>query len=87
MPPTPRHDPGASGRLPAFRAYVVSRAASGGAMTIVQAAIAWQVYAISGSALQLGLIGLVRFIPALGVSLIGGAAADVYDRRRIILLA
>lgn len=56
-------------------------------MTIVQAVIAWQVYEISGSTLQLGMIGLVRFVPALGVSLIGGAAADVYDRRRIILLA
>lgn len=74
-------------RLPAFRAYVVSRAASGAAMTIVQAAIAWQVYEISGSTLQLGLIGLVRFVPALGVSLLGGAAADVYDRRTIIQLA
>lgn len=56
-------------------------------MTIVQAAIAWQVYEISGSTLQLGLIGLVRFVPALGVSLLGGAAADVYDRRTIIQLA
>ena len=87
MPPVPRHDPGAAMRLPAFRAYVISRATSGAAMTIVQAAIAWQVYEISGSTLQLGMIGLVRFVPALGVSLIGGAAADVYDRRRIILLA
>lgn len=74
-------------RLPAFRAYVISRATSGAAMTIVHAVIAWQVYEISGSTLQLGMIGLVRFVPALGVSLIGGAAADVYDRRRIILLA
>ncbi len=82
-----RHDPGAAMRLPAFRAYIVSRAASGAAMTIVQAAIAWQVYEISGSTLQLGLIGLVRFVPALGASMIGGAAADVYDRRRIVQLA
>ncbi|RJP31186.1 MAG: MFS transporter [Phycisphaerales bacterium] len=87
MSPTFRHDPGAAMRLPAFRAYVISRATSGAAMTIVQAVIAWQVYEISGSTLQLGMIGLVRFVPALGVSLIGGAAADVYDRRRIILLA
>ena len=74
-------------RLPAFRAYIVSRAASGAAMTIVQAAIAWQVYEISGSTLQLGLIGLVRFVPALGASMIGCAAVDVYDRRRIVQLA
>lgn len=87
MSSTPRHDPGAAMRLPSFRAYVASRATSGAAMTIVQAVIAWQVYEISGSTLQLGLIGLVRFVPALGVSLVGGAAADVYDRRRITLLA
>lgn len=74
-------------RLPAFRAYVISRAASGASMTIVQAVIAWQVYAISGSTLQLGMIGIVRFVPALGAALVGGAAADVYDRRKIIQIA
>lgn len=55
--------------------------------TLLQAVIAWQVYAISGSALQLGLIGLARFVPALGMSLVGGAAADAYNRRTIILLS
>ena len=56
-------------------------------MTLLQAAIAWQVYAISGSALQLGVLGLVRFLPALGMSLVGGAVADSYDRRTVLLLA
>ena len=41
----------------------------------------------SNSALQLGLIGLVRFVPALGMSLIGGAVADSYNRRNIILIS
>lgn len=50
-----------------------------------QAAIAWQVYEISGSALQLGLIGLARFLPSLGLSLLAGALADSYDRRKIVL--
>ena len=74
-------------RIPALRAFLVSRATAGTSMTLIQAAIAWQVYEISGSALQLGLIGLVRFVPALGMSLIGGAVADSYNRRNIILLA
>jgi MFS family permease len=56
-------------------------------VTLIQAAVAWQVYAISNSALQLGLIGLVRFVPALGMSLIGGAVADSYNRRNIILIS
>ena len=87
MSARPGHDPLAALRIPAFRAYAVSRVAGAAAMTMFQAIIAWQVYEISGSALQLGLIGLARFIPALGASLIGGAVADSYDRRRIIQLA
>jgi MFS family permease len=45
------------------------------------------VYEISGSALQLGLLGLMRFLPALGISLPAGAVADSYDRRRIVMAA
>ncbi|MEZ4502950.1 MAG: MFS transporter [Dehalococcoidia bacterium] len=81
------HDPLAAWRVPAFRAFALSRACGATAMTMLQAIVAWQVYAISESALQLGLIGLARFIPALAVSLVGGAVADVYDRRRVIQLA
>jgi MFS family permease len=81
------HDPLATLRLPAFRAYALSRVAAGAAMTMIQATIVWQVYAISESALQLGMIGLVRFVPALGISLVGGAVADAYNRRNVILLA
>ena len=74
-------------RIPAIRAFVLSRTAGSISVTLIQAAVAWQVYAISNSALQLGLIGLVRFVPALGMSLIGGAVADSYNRRNIILIS
>jgi MFS family permease len=74
-------------RIPAIRAFVLSRTAGSTSVTLIQAAVAWQVYAISNSALQLGLIGLVRFVPALGMSLIGGAVADSYNRRNIILIS
>jgi MFS family permease len=57
------------------------------AMTLLTASISWQVFEISGSALQLGLIGVARFIPSLALTLVGGAAADSYDRRRIVLAA
>jgi MFS family permease len=55
--------------------------------TLLQAVMAWQVYDTSGSALNLGILGLVRFFPSLGMSLIGGAAADTYNRRNIIVIA
>ncbi len=74
-------------RLPAYRLYAASRAGAGVAMTLLQAVLAWQVYAISRSALDLGMIGLVRFVPALAMSLIGGAVVDAYDRRKVLILA
>jgi MFS family permease len=67
--------------------YLASRFCSGTAMTMLRAAIAWHVFALTGSAFQLGLIGLVQFAPALGLTLLGGAVADSYERRRVIILA
>ena len=67
--------------------YLGSRFCSGTAMTMLRAAIAWHVFALTHSAFHLGLIGLVQFLPALGLTLIGGAVADTYERRRIIMLA
>lgn len=48
-------------------------------------AIAWHVYVLSGSALQLGLIGAARAVPFLLLTLVGGAVADVMDRRRLLM--
>ena len=49
-------------------------------------AVAWQVYAITHSALALGYTGLALFLPGVFVMLAAGHAADRYDRRKIILL-
>jgi MFS family permease len=49
-------------------------------------AVAWQVYQITHSALQLGLTGLALFLPGLIFMLAAGHAADRYDRKGIILL-
>ena len=45
----------------------------------------WQIYELTGSALQLGLTGLARAIPILAFSLIGGVIADRIERRKIIM--
>jgi MFS family permease len=65
--------------------YLVARFCSATALAMLRAAIAWQVFDLSRSAFQLGLIGIVQFLPALGLSLVGGAVADSSDRRRVIL--
>jgi MFS family permease len=48
-------------------------------------AVAWQVYQITHSALDLGLTGLALFAPGLLFMLAAGHVADRYDRRGIIL--
>src|ERR1700719_3102654 len=48
-------------------------------------AVAWQVYQITHSALDLGYTGLALFLPGLFFMLAAGHVADRYDRRSIIL--
>jgi MFS family permease len=48
-------------------------------------AVAWQVYAITHSALDLGFTGLALFLPGLFFMLAAGHVADRYDRRKIIM--
>jgi len=49
--------------------------------------IAWQLYQLTNSAFDLGLIGLIQFVPAVVLTLLIGHAADRYDRRTIIRAA
>jgi MFS family permease len=50
-------------------------------------ALGWLIYDLTESSLYLGLVGLARAIPALIFTLIGGAAADRYNRRWIVGIA
>lgn len=47
-------------------------------------AIGWHVYQLTGDPLQLGLLGLVRFLPVVIFGLAGGVVADQHDRRRTL---
>jgi MFS family permease len=49
--------------------------------------IGWHIYALTGSALDLGLVGLIQFVPAVVLTLLIGHAADRYDRRTIVRTA
>jgi len=52
---------------------------------MLSVAVGWQIYATTGRAFDLGLIGLVQFIPSVLLALPAGHAADQFDRRRIVL--
>ena len=61
---------------------------------MVAVAIGWQVYdlaretrSVEESAFLLGMVGLVQFLPVLLLSLVGGQAADRFDRKRILILS
>ncbi len=49
-------------------------------------AIAYHIYQLTGSALQLGLIGLFRVLPVFIFSIVGGVLADAVDRRRLLII-
>jgi MFS family permease len=67
--------------------YLASRFCAATAMTMLRATVAWHVFDLSRSPFHLGLIGLVQFVPALSLTLVGGAVADAYDRLRIMRFA
>jgi MFS family permease len=71
---------------PAFARFLVARFAASLAFQIVSVAVGWQIYALTGSALDLGLIGLAQFGPMLALTLVVGHVADRYDRRKIVAI-
>lgn len=50
------------------------------------AAINWHIYILTHSKLALGAVGLVRVLPIIFCSLIGGVLADVFDRKKLMLM-
>ena len=57
--------------------------------TMHNAAVLWHVALLAGSgqkALALGMLGLARAVPLLGLALIGGIACDRFDRRKVMLV-
>ncbi|QSQ15639.1 MFS transporter [Myxococcus landrumensis] len=69
-----------------FRTYQIARLCAVLAMQIESVAIGWQVYDMTGSALALGYTGLAQFVPFLTFCLLGGQAADRFDRRSILAI-
>ncbi len=79
------HDPYASLRFPEFRAYLALTGAVSIATQVQSAVLGWQVYALTGDPLSLGLVGLAEALPFLSLTLVGGWAADRVDRRTLSL--
>jgi MFS family permease len=69
-----------------FLLYLGSRSLSEFAYQIAGVAVGWQIYALTHSALDLGLVGLVQFLPSALLMLPAGHVADRYPRNRVVLV-
>lgn len=68
----------------AFTRYWAARFAATFAVQIVAVAVGWQVYDLTRDPMDLGIIGLVQFLPLLLLALVTGAVADRYGRRLVM---
>jgi MFS family permease len=67
-----------------FLLYFVGRGFSEFSYQIAAVALGWQLYALTNSAFELGLVGLAQFLPTALLTLLAGHVADRYDRRRVV---
>jgi len=79
----PMRSPGVF-RYRGFTLLWVARLAAGFGFQMQALAVTWLIYNLTGSVLDLGLVGLAQFLPAIGFGLFAGQVADRYDRRRVL---
>ncbi len=69
-----------------FRLIWIGQLISNAGTQMQAVTINWHIYVLTGSAVALGLTGLVRVVPIILFSLFGGVFADAHDRRRLMLV-
>ncbi|MFS8084803.1 MAG: MFS transporter [Acidobacteriota bacterium] len=74
-------------QIPPFLRFWCGRMVSGMGNQMLMVAVGWQMYTLTGSAWDLGLVGLYQFLPALVLTLPAGHAADHGHRGRILGLS
>jgi MFS family permease len=73
-------------RQPSFLFFLLSRSLTRFSSQIGAVAIGWQIYDITGSAFDLGMVGLVQFLPTALLVFVAGHAADRFERKRVVQL-
>lgn len=69
-----------------FLAFWFARVFTASGFQMITVAIGWQMYALTGNVLDLGLVGLIEFLPKILFILVTGHAADRFDRRKVAAL-
>jgi MFS family permease len=73
-------------RYPAFRRLFFGQTISALGSEIAAVAAPYQLYQLTHSTLQVGLLSLCELFPLLTLTIVGGAIADAFDRRRMLLV-
>lgn len=82
------HEADAPKRIPLpgpFRRFLGVRLAGTAANQMLLVALGWQMYDLTASAWDLGLVGLVQFLPALALTIPAGQLVDHVDRRGVVV--
>jgi MFS family permease len=69
--------------IPAYKRLLIGQGTSFVGSMLTQVAVPVQVYALTGSSLYVGLVGLAGLVPIVVFGLYGGAIADAVDRRTL----
>jgi MFS family permease len=72
-------------RYPAFRRLFIGQTISTFGTEVAAVAAPFQLYQLTHSTLQVGLLSLCELFPLLTLTIAGGAIADAFDRRRLLL--
>src|SRR5438105_7147137 len=69
-----------------FRRYIIGSAISDTGTWMQVMAQGWVMTTLTTSALMLGVVNLCSGLPMLALTMVGGAAADRFDKRKILLI-
>ena len=82
-------DPRLTGRVaftyPNFVSYTIARFFIVVALEMQSVAVGWRVYEITKRPIDLGYVGLAQFAPGFVLFLFAGHAADIFDRRKLLV--
>jgi MFS family permease len=77
----------AAASLTQHRSFVLfwcARTFTNGAYMMQGVAVGWQLYELTNDPFDLGLVGLVQFVPLVAFALVIGQVADLFDRRVVV---
>jgi MFS family permease len=81
------HDAYAAFRVPAFQRYFTGNITLILGLQMLKVAVGWEMYERTGSALNLGYLGLAQFLPQIALVAFAGHATDVFNRKHVLMAA